>query len=55
MFQTATTIMNEFWFLSRIMTQGSSSLLESQVLTWLNVQLREIHNCNTDPILSILL
>ena len=47
--------MNEFWFLSRIMTQGSSSLLESQVLTWLNVQLREIHNCNTDSILSILL
>ena len=42
-FQTATTIMNEFWFLSRIMTQGSSSLLEAQVLTWLNVQLRETH------------
>ena len=47
--------MNEFWFLSRIMTQGSSSLLEAQVLTWLNVQLRETHNCNTDSILSILL
>ena len=54
-FQSATTIINEFWFLSRIMTQGSSSLLEAQVLTWLNVQLRETHNCNTDSILSILL
>ena len=54
-FQSATTIINEFWFLSRIMTQGSSSLLEAQVLTWLNVQLRKTHNCNTDSILSILL